>query len=382
MPTRASTNLFYQRSSRIVVSMAPMVYYSEPPRLISNIGKHLERCCVSLEEADAVAVKLHMGEEGNARYIRPNIVRAVVDWLKERGVEPFVTDSTTLYRRRRHTLFDYLRTAAAHGFTSESLGCPVLIADGIKSTGVAVEVESPVKLRKVPVSGLIYEADALVCLSHVTLHPDVLPAGSLKNVAMGCTTKEAKMRMHASDAKPIFDVEKCVGCGTCVRHCPAGALELRNGKVFFTPERCVSCAECIAFCSFGAVKVNWDALSKDVCRGVVDAAKAVLSTFAHGKAAFLNLGYDITAECDCGGDSRLPVVTDFGLLSSQDPVAVDRASVDMVNTQPAYPGGEFSKLSESPDRMSSYKPSVNWAEFLSLASDAGLGETTYELVKI
>jgi hypothetical protein len=356
-----------------------VVNRSGAPGLLENLPKHLDSCLSpSLEKSDAVAIKLHMGEEGNARYIRPGVVRCIADWLKSKRVEPFVTDSTTLYRRKRGTLFDYLRTAAKHGFTSETMGCPVLIADGLKSSGVVVEVENPVKMNEVGVSYLIHEADVLISLSHVTLHPDVVPAAGLKNVAMGCTNKEAKMRMHASDAKPKFSSEKCTGCGTCVRHCPADAIELVEGKARFDPDKCVSCAECIAFCDFGAITVNWSALSRDVCNGVVDAARAVLSTFEPGKSMFMNLGYDITEECDCGGGSNLPVVTDFGVLSGTDPVAVDTATAHLLNEQDVYPGGPLEKFRGLKDRISAIKPEVRWEPFLELAEARGLGSRDYE----
>jgi len=362
--------------------MISTVFHSEPPRLLDRIPRHLKGCQARLEESDAVAVKLHMGEEGNARYIRPAVVRAVADWLKTEGMEPFVTDSTSLYKRKRGTLFDYLRTAARHGFTSETMGCPVLIADGIKSKGIIVEVKAPLKLERVGVASLIYDADGLVSLSHVTLHPDVIPAGSLKNVAMGCTDKEAKMRMHASDAKPAFNLRKCTGCGTCVRHCPSGALALEAGKAKFDPDKCVSCAECIALCNYGAVKVNWSALSRDVCGGAVDGASAVLSTFKPRRCIFMNLGYDVTEECDCAAGSDLPVVADFGLLTSLDPVAVDQASADMINASPVYPGGPFGRLGSQGDRLSIIKPGVDWRGFLDLAASSNLGTTSYRIKSI
>ncbi len=362
--------------------MTSTVFHSDPPRLLTKIPRHLEACQADLEESDAVAIKLHMGEEGNARYIRPAIVRVIVDWLKSQGTEPFVTDSTSLYRRKRGTLFDYLRTAARHGFTSETMGCPVLIADGIKSRGIAVEVREPLKLTRVGVASLICEADALVALSHITLHPDVVPAGSLKNIAMGCTDKETKMRMHASDAKPAFDPNKCTGCGTCVRHCPASALSLEAGKAKFELDKCTSCGECIALCKSGAVKVNWSALSRDVCRGVVDGASAVISTFKPRKCIFMNLGFDVTEQCDCAGGSELPVVADFGLLTSLDPVAVDQASADMINASPVYPGGPLARAESQQDRLSTIKPGVEWRLFLGLAAASRLGTTSYTINRI
>jgi len=361
----------------------PTVFHSSPPKLISNVPKHLDSTIgPNLEKSDVVAIKLHMGEEGNARYIRPTVVRTIADWLREMGTEPFVTDSTTLYKRKRGTLFDYLRTARRHGFTAETMGCPVLIADGIKSNGVPVEVDEHLKLDSVGVAPLIYEADAIVSLSHVTFHPDVLPAAGLKNLAMGCTDKAAKMRMHASDAKPRFDREKCTGCGACVRHCPADAIELVDGKASFIPENCVSCAECIAFCNYGAVRVNWSSLSRDVCRGVIDAVRAVKSTFEPGKLAFMNLGYDVTEECDCGGGSNRPVIADFGCLTGLDPVAVDSATADMINSTEVYPGGPLSGSAEVADRMSLLKPDVDWKSFLGMAEEHKIGRADYEIKTI
>ncbi len=360
--------------------MASTVYFSGTKGLMANLPKHLDATMSpGLKKFDAVAIKLHMGEEGNARYIRPIVVRGIADWLKSRGAEPFVTDSTSLYRRKRGTLFDYLRTAARHGFTSETMGCPVLIADGIKSRGTLVEIRNSLKLEKVGVAPLIHEADGLLCLSHVTLHPDVVPAASLKNLAMGCTDKEAKMRMHASDAKPRFDSKKCTGCGTCVRHCPTQAIELVNKKARFHPDKCVSCAECIAFCDYGAVRVNWSSLSRDVCRGVVDAVRAILSSFEPSKCVFMNMGYDVTEECDCGGGSSPPIIADFGILTSQDPVAVDSAAADMINKTPVYPEGSFSHLASEKDRISAAKRDVDWHAFLTMASSFGLGQTSYEI---
>ena len=85
------------------------------------------------ESGDSVAIKCHMGEWYNSGYLRPILVRAVVDKVKEHGGIPFVTDTTTapysLYGSRSQAQF-HLETAAANGYTRESIGCPIIIADG------------------------------------------------------------------------------------------------------------------------------------------------------------------------------------------------------------------------------------------------------------
>ena len=93
------------------------------------------------EPGDSVAIKCHMGEWYNTGYLRPILVRAVVDKVKKHGGIPFVTDTTTapysLYGSRSQKQF-HLETAAANGYTRESMGCPIIIADGAFSSRRAI----------------------------------------------------------------------------------------------------------------------------------------------------------------------------------------------------------------------------------------------------
>src|SRR5512137_542539 len=86
-----------------------------------------------LKPGDIVAVKTHMGESYNVGYLRPIIVRTLVEALKERGCRPFVTDTTTMPYHpwiSRTLAIDHLETANRNGFNQASMGCPVIIADG------------------------------------------------------------------------------------------------------------------------------------------------------------------------------------------------------------------------------------------------------------
>ena len=161
----------------------------------------------SIEKGDTVAIKLHLGERGNPSYLSPAIAGFFADLVKECGGRPFVTDTTTLYRRARHTMFDYLETAARNGFTSQTMGCPVIIADGLKGqSGTAVAVESARLLKEVCVAEYISDADVLISLAHVTMHPTVPLGASVKNVGMGCATKSSKIAMHTVGNKPTLNV--------------------------------------------------------------------------------------------------------------------------------------------------------------------------------
>nr|MBC8520510.1 DUF362 domain-containing protein [Methanomicrobia archaeon] len=85
-----------------------------------------------------IALKMHMGERNNETFIKPFYAKKIADILKKRGGDPFVTDTTTIYRLERYNAMDYYRTAFEHGFLPSYLGCPVIIADGLKDDGVEV----------------------------------------------------------------------------------------------------------------------------------------------------------------------------------------------------------------------------------------------------
>ena len=81
-----------------------------------------------------VAIKMHFGELGNISFLRPNYAKAVADVVKELGGKPFLTDCNTLYPGSRKNALEHLQCAWENGFTAMTVGCPILIADGLKGT--------------------------------------------------------------------------------------------------------------------------------------------------------------------------------------------------------------------------------------------------------
>ena len=89
-----------------------------------------------------VAIKMHFGELGNISYLRPNYAKAVADLVKELGGKPFLTDCNTMYPGFRKNALEHLECAWENGFTPLTVGCPVIIGDGLKGTDdIAVPVE-------------------------------------------------------------------------------------------------------------------------------------------------------------------------------------------------------------------------------------------------
>jgi len=173
-----------------------------------------------ISKGDSVAVKVHMGEAGNITSLRPIFVRKIVDLVKKVGGEPFVTDTTTLYPQGRFTAQGYLETAVCNGFTEESMDAPIVIADGDEGyDGSPIPLKKRIqgcKIKAVKVASAIMQADAMIVLTHVKGHLVSGIGGALKNIAMGCVTKEGKAAQHSAHP-PILDESECDGCGTCVR---------------------------------------------------------------------------------------------------------------------------------------------------------------------
>ena len=332
-----------------------------------------------VSQGDYVAVKVHMGEYGCDAYIKPPLVRRVCDLIKEAGGKPFVTDTTALYPARRFTASQYLATAAFNGFTWESLQAPVVIADGEEGyDGQWVDVPKSVSacsLDKVKVAEKIFNADSMIVLSHVKGHELSGFGGSIKNVAMGCVTKESKAAQHRVNRGEI-DLDRCNACGDCVEACRFEALSLVNEKIVRDDIKCMNCNHCLYLCPEKAYHLPPGAKERFQVY-LACAASGVLSRFRN-KVAYINFVQDVTPLCDCAAPTGLPVVPNIGILASMDVVAIDKASLDLIAK--AKPLGEYSKIA-SPDILGKINDTDSLVQ-LRTAQELALGSMTYELFEV
>ena len=304
------------------------------------------RIADAIEKNDVVAIKVHFGELGNTRYLRPILIRRLAELVKAAGGRPFVTDTTTLYKHHRHDLFRHLENARANGFTPETLGCPVIIADGLCNNGVEVAVEGNQLMPGVTVAQAIYDADMIINAAHLTLHHEFLWAGAVKAIGMGCTTKQMKLLMHTAAGKPSFCAQDCVNCGLCLKYCPGEAFQRENGRIAFDVQKCLGCGDCFAFCTGEALQLAWGEAGAELVLRTAECARGVLSTFGPGKAWHFLFAVDVTENCDCIGDSAgRPITPDLGLLLSEDVAAVDLAALDLAVEAGALGGKAEAALS-------------------------------------
>ena len=213
-----------------------------------------------------VAVKMHFGELGNLSFLRPNYARAVVDVVKEFGGVPFLTDCNTLYPGSRKNAIEHLYCAWENGFTPMTVGCPIIIGDGLKGTDdIEVPVEGGEYIDKAKIGRAVMDADIFISLSHFKGHETTGFGGAIKNIGMGCGSRAGKKAQHMN-GQPEIDHELCRGCRACLRECANDGLSFDEStrKMSINTQNCVGCGRCIGACNFDAIAFANYAATKDL----------------------------------------------------------------------------------------------------------------------
>lgn len=350
---------------------------------ISRIGRLMETAGVSsiIEERDLTAVKIHFGEMGNAAFIRPVYIRKVVETLKNAGGTPFLTDANTLYAGTRSDTPHHLTTAIANGFSYAVVQAPLVIADGLRGKSATPVAINQKRFDTVHIGTDIVEADALVSVAHFKGHELSGFGGTIKNVGMGCASRKGKLAQH-STLSPKISGEQCIGCGECREHCSQHAISMDDEKAAIDEEACIGCGECILVCPNEAISVQWNQSVPVFLENMVEYTLGVLKG-KENKSFFINFITDVSPACDCFPANDAPIVKNIGVVASTDPVAIDQASVDLVNAEPALAGTRLTtNTGPGEDKFKGIYPRVDWEVQLDYAEQLGLGTRAYELVKL
>lgn len=321
-----------------------------------------------IQKDDKVAIKMHFGEEGNTGFVKPEYVRMICDNVIKKQAVPFLADTNTLYRGMRTSSQDHLLLANKHGFAQDIVGAKVLIPDDSKKENMAeVRIDqSFIKIAKI--TSVFLEAQAIIGVAHFKGHIMTGFGGALKNLGMGCATREGKLAQH-SDISPFVISKKCEGCQSCVKVCPAEAISIRNKKSRIDSSRCIGCASCIAICPYSAIDVNWEAGGSKIQEKMVEYTKAVLKG-REDRVAFINFAIKITKECDCLAKDDPRIAPDIGIFASIDPVSIDKACLDLVNRTCGR------------DIFKEMHPNRDGLKQLLYAFKLGLGNLDYELIEL
>jgi len=299
-----------------------------------------------------VPVKLHMGELKNKYFPKPKFVKHVIDELKMVHVEPYLFDTTVAYNGLRHSETGYRKLAKMHGFTLKEIGCDVVIDD----KGVPINVEN----REYTVAEHLVESTHILALSHVKGHVATGMGGAIKNFGMGGVTKETKIQMHHG-SRPIYHKDVCTYCGACAEVCPFNALKVKENSWKQNMKSCFGCGVCVDACKSNALTYK----DADFQYVLACAAKACVQD---KNVIYLNEIKRIARSCDCDPFAGPVICPDIGYLVSDDPVAIDKASLDLVNNVKK-------NVFENENNISPLKQ-------IKFGEKIGLGSSKYQLIEI
>ncbi|MBM6816155.1 DUF362 domain-containing protein [Olsenella uli] len=280
-------------------------------RDISPAGLRRAFDALGFSPAGNVAVKLSTGEPGGHNFLSPDLIAGLVQ-----GLDATIVECNTAYGGARGTTESHLRAAADHGFTAIA-GVDIMDADG----SMSLPVMGGTHLTEDLVGAHLANYDSVVSLAHFKGHAMGGFGGAIKNCSIGIAAREGKMLIHSA----------------------------------------------------GASTTGWGSPAQDdFLESMAEAAKAVSDYFGGvgGAMAYVNVMNRLSVDCDCDSHPAEPEMADIGILASTDPVALDRACVDLV-----YAAADGAALVERIE-------SRNGTHTLDHAEAIGLGTQTYELVDL
>lgn len=214
-----------------------------------------------------VAVKLHSGEEGNQNYIKPELMKDIVE-----HVNGTVIECNTAYDGERNTTEKHIKLMENHGW-SRYFKVDILDA----KEDMVLDIPEGKHIKKNYVGKNLSEYDSLLVLSHFKGHPMGGFGGALKNISIGLASSHGKAYIHG----------------------------------------------------VGDVDAFWTSDHDSFIESMADAAKSIID-YEKGNIAFINVMCNMSVDCDCCAVAEDPCMADIGILASLDPVALDQACLDLV----------------------------------------------------
>jgi hypothetical protein len=275
-----------------------------------------------LEEGMRVALKINTSEEGYEYGLRPIFIRVVAEEVQKVSVKStIICDGVKIidYRRKGHSGNAFQNTARGKGYSDTTLSGNFVINGGFsgdEANSYTVKAADSL-LGGVEVGTAICRTDALMVLSHVTLHPLFGMSGALLNGGFECLIGKERVRIldginpyTFSDAPP------------------------KNEQL--------------------------ERFQRRALEGVLGVREAM-----EGKLFYINYLWDVTSEPEYYPYSNLPIAPNLGFLASRDPVALDAATYSLLR--------EFSPDSDPVD----HHTGVDFSRVLNQAADLGLGTLAY-----
>ena len=269
----------------------------------------------------SVLIKMHLGVNLGFSTVSPFLVGLLVSKITKAGGRPFIADSVECFKG-----------ATPRGYTQEVVGCPVFPIAGPTNNYFVKKELNYKNVDEVEMGGMFKEADLLVTLSHAKGHNTVGFGGAIKNLAVGGFTARTRSKMHSvMQYDKYWFPEKCADPRLHVGICPYGAISIskKTGGVRIDFDSCNQCRRCVEGNPHGCLEIN-PANFSAFQELMALTTREVLASFGSGDRFFINVATDIMPVCDCWGITTGSILDDLGVLGSTDPVALDKATLDML----------------------------------------------------
>ncbi|MBQ8379944.1 MAG: DUF362 domain-containing protein [Clostridia bacterium] len=257
-----------------------------------------------------VAVKVHSGEKGNQNYLRPEFLKQMIE-----HVNGTIVECNTAYEGQRNTTEKHKVLMKEHGW-SEVFDVDILDAEG---PDLVLDIPNSKVINKNYVGKNIENYDSMLVVSHFKGHPMGGYGGALKQLSIGVASSYGKAYIHGA----------------------------------------------------GEVEKIWSSDHDKFLESMADAASSVVKYF-NGNIAYINIMCNMSVDCDCCAVAEDPCMKDIGILVSLDPVAVDKACVDLV----------YNSKDPGRDHLVERIESRNGTHTIDVAAELGVGTKEYELIEV
>jgi len=257
-----------------------------------------------------VAVKVHSGEKGNQNYLRPEFLKPIIDY-----VNGTVVECNTAYEGARNTTEKHKELIKEHGW-SDLFNVDILDSEG---PDLVLDIPTGKIINKNYVGKNIENYDSLLVVSHFKGHPMGGYGGALKQLSIGLASSYGKAYIHGA----------------------------------------------------GIPENIWTADHTKFLESMADSAKSVVDYFKD-EIAYINIMCNMSVDCDCCAKAEDPCIKDIGILVSLDPVAIDKACIDLV----------YNSNDPGKDHLIERIESRNGTHTIDAAYEFGVGSIEYELIEV
>ena len=302
------------------MEQTPTVYFTKEitPESLVKIYKAL-----GLEATGRVAVKISTGEGGNPHYLKPTLIRQLVE-----TVDGTIVECCTAYGGTRQDPKEHWKTIHEHGFDS------IFRVDLMDEQGeMQIPVADSTHLQYDIVGDHLKNYDFMINLAHFKGHQMGGFGGVLKNASIGVASTAGKAYIHS-------------------------AGKTADAQLAWQPE----------YLAAGPTQ-------DDFLESMAAAAQGVHNWFGEGNIIYINVMNNLSVDCDCDGNPARPEMKDIGILASTDPVALDKACLDLVFNHKATPGDDEKPLIQRINRQ-------HGTYIVDYAAQIGLGSLKYKIVNI